>query len=187
MSSLLGSLGLDKAKSVNDMPDNTYQGVIDASYIAVKDDGTVSHVIACRVTEGSYSGGKQQRWQKLGNNPQRDSVTNKLVGFDSTMNEDNLKWYKQMWLDLGVPESVVDAGPEPEILKGKTITFGVKTKDGYQNVNWLRVRNVPGQAQPQTNAQGQADPWATPPPAATPAATPPATDTPDASDVTAGL
>lgn len=157
MSNLIGSLGLGDIDTGT--PDGPYKGVVSSSQIVTREkDGTewVSHAINYRITDGKFKGEQAGEFFRIGKDPVREGPANQIVSMTPTMNENNKKWYKKRWEDLGFPEEAIGSLPV-EALKDVPVEFGLKTKDGYQNISWVRKRNDVGAP------VGTTAPQATPP------------------------
>lgn len=163
--SLLGSLGLDSVESdPNKIADGVYNGVVFKSEYVVHTKNknkadeydAVSHVITYQVTDGDRKGAQKAEWFTLGRDPQYDesSPGRPLVGMTPTMSEAAKPWYKKRWVDLGVDENEV-ASADPKRLIGTRVRFGVKTKDGFQNVSFVEVAD--GSAQASASASPSAE------------------------------
>lgn len=134
--SLMGSLGLDSVEAdPNAIADGTYKAVVFKSEYVVSKKDDVFHVITYKVIDGPRKGAQKAEWFKLGTDPVREGPGNVLVGMTPTMTEQAKPWYKKRWVDLGVPEAEV-ATADPSRLVGINVDFGVKTKDGYQNITF---------------------------------------------------
>jgi DNA-directed RNA polymerase subunit H (RpoH/RPB5) len=148
--SLMGSLGLENISAdPNEVPDGAYDGdVFKSEYVLMRDKDTINHVVTYRVTEGDRKGAQRAQWYKLGENPRNaagefpDKVED-IATYKQTMSDSNKQWYKKLFTDLGIPEDQVP-NAKPEDLVGKTVSFGVKTNNGYKNVNWVRLRTPEG-------------------------------------------
>ena len=143
--SLLGSLGLDDVPSdPNDIPDGRYNGVVFKDEFVVKSDDTVHHVITYKVEDpAQFAGAQKAEWFKVGINPERDATTNALVGFTPTMEETPKRWYKKrLASDLGLSDEQI-AAYKPGDLTGKPVTFGIKTNNGWKNINFVETREAP--------------------------------------------
>lgn len=148
MTNLLQSLGLESVEAdPNHIPDNKYNGVVNESQLVVaKNKGTLNHVITYKVTEGDRKGAEKQEWFKIGKDPvdAEGNLATKaedVVNYTPDMTDTAKQWYKKRWVDLGVPEEQVGQ-VEFSVLKGKLVTFGVKSKDGYQNINFVEAREA---------------------------------------------
>lgn len=187
---LLGTLGLQNvAADPNDIPDNTYDGVVaESQYVTVESKDTLAHVITYRVADGPHKGAQRQEWFTIGNAP-RDASGNfaknvtDVVNFQQAMSDQQKMWYKKRWVDLGIAEADVNSGTvAPEALVGRPVTFGVKTKNGFKNISFVNLRKenptapmqqvnlaggaIPGGVFPSTTAQapgGQAPSGGMPP------------------------
>lgn len=158
MNFLLGNLGLDNVSAdPNDIPDGKYEGVCTRSeYVVIKDDngGALKHAITYKVQSADeYNGAEKQQWYTLGTNPVDENgnfpeKVSDVRGYQPTMTEQNKKWYKKLLVDVGgVPEHMVSQ-TGPEVLVGKHVTFGVKTKNGYKNVSFVEPRTPVGAVVP---------------------------------------
>jgi hypothetical protein len=167
MNNLLGSLGLsDVSADPNDIPDGSYDGdVFRSEFVCVESKDTLAHVITYRVTEGEAKGAQRQQWYTLYNKP-RDangnftSNPNEVVSVETDANgkpnvlltEGQKRWYKKLWADLlfGTSEGLTPQQEQqidqskPEDLVGKTVTFGVKTRNGFKNISFVNPRVVDG-------------------------------------------
>lgn len=139
--SLLGTLGLDKVEGdPNNLPDGKYRGVVSRSEYVEKKDGTLSHVITYKVTDPSSprKGAEKAEWFNLGKDVVRDdSPAKKITGFTPTMSEAAKPWYKKRFLDLGIPEDRINEIDVADLV-GVEVDFGVKTKDGFSNINFAQ-------------------------------------------------
>lgn len=149
MFDLTASLGLDKVEAdPNNIPDGRYDGkVLKSEYVLSKDKDKISHVVTYQVTDGQYKGAQRQQWYNLGDNcknAQGGTPENlsDVAAFNPTMTEQNKQWYKKLFVDLGIPEEVINTpgGAKPEMLVNKLVTFGVKRNQGYVNVNFVELR-----------------------------------------------
>lgn len=151
------SLGLDKVEGdLNALPDGAYDGEVFKSVLVYVDSkDTISHVITYKVSDGDYKGRQRDEWFTLGREPRlKDGSTptkgevplEDLGSFTPTMSEQAKPWYKKRHLDLGFTEDQFAEGIHPSELTGKPVTFRVKTKDGYSNVNsvWRRDTDSEG-------------------------------------------
>lgn len=147
--SLLSSLGLNDIPSdPNDIPDGKYDGVVQASdYVIVDSKGTLNHVVTYQVIDGDHKGAQRQVWYTLYKNivDSEGAVpfnVDNIKGGTPAMTDANKRWYKKMWCDLlGLDDSTFDAAKhDVKDLVGIPVTFGVKTKDGYKNVNFVERR-----------------------------------------------
>jgi hypothetical protein len=149
--SLLSSLGLNDVPSdPNDIPDGKYDGIVQASeYVLVSSKNTLAHVVTYQVADGEYKGAQKQVWNTLyknvvdANNNFPDKIED-VKGGESSMTDANKRWYKKMWCDLlnltDAEYGQREANLKPEDLVGIPVTFGIKTKDGYKNVNFVERR-----------------------------------------------
>lgn len=145
---LLSSLGLESVEAdPNHIPDNRYNGeVLRSELVVAKNKGTLNHVITYKITEGEYVGREKAEWFKLGD----DAVTSEgtpaekadqVASYTPSMSESAKPWYKKRWVDLGVPEDQVGK-VDFDVLVGTKVTFGVKSKDGYSNINFVETREA---------------------------------------------
>lgn len=148
MTNLLASMGLDNVEAdPNAIPDGKYDGVVFKSeYVLIKAKDQLSHVVTYKVTDGDRNGAQRAVWYNLGNNVKDSSGefptdVNDIVSFTPTMSEASKPWYKKMFVDLGIAEQDVSTTPI-EALVGIPVTFGVKKKDGYTNVNFVERRDA---------------------------------------------
>jgi hypothetical protein len=66
-----------------------------------------------------------------------------LAGFKDTMTADNKSWYKKLWLDLNVPEHLVNSSEAtPDMLVNQPCVFGIAERQGYKNVNFIDKRDA---------------------------------------------
>lgn len=146
---LLGSLGLANVEAdPNKIPDGTYDGqIVSAEKVVIESKNKVSAVITFVVTSGDKKDARKPRFYDLGINPQFDENGN-LLSFTPTMTDKNKQYFKKAFTDAGIPEQAVNEGRvKLAHLVGREVTFGVKTTDGFQNVNWWQPR---GNSLPQT-------------------------------------
>lgn len=139
---LLDSLGLDQVSGdPNDIPDGPYKGLVVKSEIVVTKKDEVKHAITYKVSEGPHKGAERAEWFTLGKDPVREGPGQVLVGFTPTMSDQAKTYYKKRWADLGVISPNHD-GPMPSIeaLLNIPVEFGVKTREGFKNVNWVNRR-----------------------------------------------
>ena len=148
MNNLLASLGLDSVSAdPNAIPDNRYNGeVVKSEFVVAKKKGTFNHVITYRVTEGDHKGAEKAEWFKLG----EDCVTadgqpaeraSDVANYTPSMTDNAKTWYKKRYVDLGISEEKVGR-IAPEDLVGIKVTFGTKTSNGYQNINYVEAREA---------------------------------------------
>lgn len=148
---ILGTLGLSDVKAPGDLAVGNYDGVIFQSefvLVPARDDkpAQISHVFTYKVESGDDNNGtKKQHWFNLGKNPvdaegNFPSSVEAVAGYESTMTEKNKQYYKEAWINLGVPEQEVGKRA-PETLVGLPITFRIYNNNGYKNValNGLRA------------------------------------------------
>jgi hypothetical protein len=148
----LASLGLDKVSGdPNSVPDGKYDGeIVRSEYVTSERQDTISHVVTLQVTGGDANGKQKPKFFQLGKEP-RDSQGNfaqnfsDVANYTPTMSDDNKDWYKKFLLDMGVPENEIN-GYDISKLVGTKVTFGVKTKDGYSNVNFVEKRDASNEA-----------------------------------------
>lgn len=145
MFNLNATLGLGEISAdTNDIPDGKYEGKVLRSQYVLTKTGKVSHAITYQVTSGTHNGAQRPRFQDLGKDPvdangNPATKIEDVANFTPTMSDEQKKWYKKMWVDHGIPEDqVVNATPAD--LEGRLVNFGVKTKDGFKNVNFVEVR-----------------------------------------------
>lgn len=139
---LLNSLGLDQVEAdPNYLADGKYAGeVFKSEYVYVKAKDTVSHVITYRVTAGERAGAQKAEWFKLGTAPVYGD-NGQIVSMTPAMTEQAKPWYKKRLTDLGLTDADI-ANFEPHVLIGLPVTFGVKSKDGYTNINFVELRQT---------------------------------------------
>lgn len=146
----LQHLGLNEvAGDPNDIPDSDYDGIISRSeYVLVKSKGTLAHVTTFQVTEGDAKGAERQKWDTLykdvkDENGEFPEDLTKVKSITPAQSKAQKEWYKKFWLEMGIPEAKVDNGTaHPSDLVGLKVTFGIKTKQGYKNVSYQRLRDV---------------------------------------------
>lgn len=148
------SLGLNAvAGDPNNLPDGRYDGkVAKESLIYVDSKDTLSHVIQYQVTDGEKKGGTKDEWFTLatqprlkdGSRPAKGEVDITTIGsLEPSMSDQAKDWYKKRYLDLGFTSEEVDSNSvEIGALVGLPVTFGVKRKDGYVNINFVEKREV---------------------------------------------
>lgn len=151
---LLNSLGLNDVKAKEsdngNPPDGPYNGIVSKSEIFVKRDGSkVSHLIEYTVKDApKYNGYRKSEFFELGTNPVYDGTpANRLVSFTPTMDDEAKSWYKKRWVDLGIPEEEIGTS-DFSVLLNKLVTFGMKTKNEWQNVSYVRLREKTAGAGP---------------------------------------
>lgn len=150
---LLSSLGLESVEAdPNHIPDNRYNGIVARSELVVaKNKGTLNHVITYKITEGDRTGAEKAEWFKLGDNAvtaegNPAEKASEVASYTPSMTEQAKPWYKKRWVDLGVPEDQVGK-VDFDVLVGTKVTFGIKTKDGYSNINFVERREATAQEQ----------------------------------------
>ena len=160
MNFLTQQLGLNEvAADPNALPDGKYDGVVTKSVLVYVDSkDTLSHVITYKVTEGDRKGAQKDEWFTIGKEPRlKDGSTpakgevnpNDLASLTPTMSEAAKPWYKKRYTDLGFAEADVDNGSVGITdLVGILVTFGVKKKDGYTNINFVEVRGAVTESAP---------------------------------------
>lgn len=147
------TLGLGNVDAdVNNLPDGRYDGKVKSSqYVYVDSKDTLSHVISYEVTEGEYKGRNKDEWFMLAREPRKADGSapdkgkvdiSEIATLTPAMSDNAKPWYKKRHLDLGVPEQAFDAGINIATLEGRPVTFGVKRKDGYVNINFVESREV---------------------------------------------
>lgn len=147
MFNLNATLGLGEISAdPNDIPDGKYNGKVLSSQYVLTKTGKVSHAITYQVTEGTHNGAQRPRFQDLGKDPvdangQPATKIEDVANFTPTMSDAQKQWYKKMWVDHGIPEDQV-VNAKPADLEGRLVTFGVKTKDGYKNINFVETRTA---------------------------------------------
>lgn len=147
MTGLMGALGLNNVSAdPNDIPDGKYDGVIyESQYVLHKKNGEVrvSHVTTFKVTDGDYNGAQRQKWDTIGVNPlnaqgQPAEKVEEIASFTPAQSEQQKQWYKKFLQDMGIHDF---DNAKPEDLVGKEVTFGVKTNNGFKNVNFQELRS----------------------------------------------
>ena len=146
---LMQSLGLENVEAdPNRVPDNKYDGVVFKSeYVLRKEKDSLSHVVTYKVEGGPHNGAQIAHWHLLGKNVKDaqgnfpDSV-DQIASYDNTQTEMNKQFYKKMFVDLGIDPDQVHL-TSIDALVGIPVTFGVKTKEGYQNVSFVEKRTGP--------------------------------------------
>ena len=148
MNNLLSSLGLESVPAdPNSIPDNRYNGeVVKSEYVVAKNKGTLNHVITYRVTEGDNKGAEKAEWFKLGEdcvdaNGAKAERADDVVNYTPSMTDNAKTWYKKRYVDLGIQEDQVGRMDIADLV-GIKVTFGLKTKDGWQNINFVERREA---------------------------------------------
>lgn len=147
---LFNSLGLGNVEAdPNSIPDNTYEGdIMKSEMVLVPAKARISHVITYLVTEGTKKGAQKQEWFELATNPvdsngQPATKLTEVASATPSMTEQAKPWYKKRLVDCGADEAAIDNGTfDLSSLVGTPVTFGVKTKDGYQNISFARKRDT---------------------------------------------
>lgn len=151
---LMASLGLDAVEAdPNALPDGKYGCVIFKSeYVKHKAKGSkgdapkdhISHVITYKVNDGGTKNGiEKQEWFLIGR--EITDATGSVTGFESLMTEKQKPWYKKRLVDLGVPEAEVSS-LDVTTLTGRPVTMGIRHKDGFENISFVELREVPNTA-----------------------------------------
>lgn len=146
MNTLMGSLGLDEVESdPNALPDGRWAGEVTASRLVyVRSKNQISHVIEYTVTEGNRKGAKRSEFFPIAKDVQfaegHEGDPDHVTSHTPVMTEDNKRWYKKRFVDLGIAEGDVSSTPV-DALVGKKVTFGTKKKDGYINVSFVELRD----------------------------------------------
>lgn len=150
---LLGTLGLDNVSAdPNAIPDGKYDGDVFQSEYVLKKDGSLAHAITYKTSEG---GAQKSQWYTLYTNcvdanGQPATSVAEVAGGTPAMSDNQKRWYKKLWVDLlDIAEEEVK-NQKPENLVGVPVTFGLKTKNGWQNINFVERRETNVQAGPVT-------------------------------------
>lgn len=148
----LASMGLDNVEAdVNALPDGKYDGVVFKSeYVLIKSKDQLSHVVTYKVTDGDRNGAQRPVWYNLGKEVKDASgefptSVNDIVSYTPSMPEVSKSYYKKMFVDLGIAEQAVSTTPIENLI-GIPVTFGVKKRDGYINVNFVERRDASTQS-----------------------------------------
>jgi len=127
-SELFASMGLDNVEAdVNHIADGVYPAFVYESTTVVaktgKNAGKTSWVVTYKIAEGQFKGRTQQEWFSL--DPANETVK---------------PWLKRRILSLGVPETKI-GDFQPADVVGTAVTVKIQTKDGYQNVRDVKLRD----------------------------------------------
>lgn len=158
MNNLMASLGLDQVSGdPNEIPDNTFDGIVKKDeFVFVKKSNSVNHVIEFEVTDGTYKGKSKAIFTRFGTDPvdangQPTEKVDEIANYKHTMSDDNKNYYKALLLNLGVPAAVIDSGQfVVGSLKDTPVTFTTSTKNGYQNIYNVKVRQLTATPMPAT-------------------------------------
>ena len=126
----LNDLDLENTEADPDaLPDGKYPGFLFSSKIVDKKDQTKSWVIEYKVDvehDPKWGGRRAQEWYNI-----------------TKPTEQQKSWLKRRLNSLGVPEDK-HGEINPGDVVGIAVTFGIKNKDGYKNVNFVELRNESG-------------------------------------------
>lgn len=146
MNAIMSSLGLDAVEAdPNAIPDGRYNGeVFKSEYVYNPKNKTVAHVITYRVIDGSHKGATVTDWNSLGKDPVfaegHDGEIAHVVSMTNTQDEQNKRYYKKTFVDLGIAEQDVP-NTSVEELVGKKVIFGVKKNGNYRNITFVEIRD----------------------------------------------
>jgi hypothetical protein len=147
----LNDLGLDNVEAdPNYISDGDHPGFVFDSKVVTKKDNTKSWVLTFKVApeDTDYAGKTQDEWYSL-------SVLKD--GALAAPSAQQKSYLKKRVLSLGVPESKVATFDPAEVI-GTAVFFGIRHRNGYQNVGEVRLRDeATGQAVAQA-APAQAAP-----------------------------
>jgi len=155
---LMGTLGLDNVEDPNNLPDSKYAGVIyKCEYVISKSD-KLGIAITYKVTDpgSKYNGREKFEWWTIGEEPTKDENGEFKVG-KVTMSESQKPWFKKRMADIGIPESRLSNLKNADLAGriGTEVFFGIKNKDGFNNVNFVEMRGNSVAAAD----TGSVDPW----------------------------
>ena len=136
----LNDLNLDEVEAdPNFISDGPHPGFVFDSKVVTKKDGSKSWVIIFKVApdDEKFAGKTQDEWYSL-----TVSKDGELVA----PSPDQKSWLKKRALSLGVPESQIKTFKPADVI-GTAVFFGIRHKNGYQNVGEVTLRDeATGQA-----------------------------------------
>lgn len=139
---LMGTLGLDNVDDPDNLPDSKYRGVIkDAGYMISKTDKLgIFFVYKVNDPASKFNGREKFDWTTIGDGGFKGE-DGEYGCKTPTMSETQKPYFKKRLGELGIPESRL-ANLTNADLKGRIgtdVIFGIKNKDGYNNVNFVEI------------------------------------------------
>lgn len=142
---LMGTLGLDNVDDPDNLPDGKYAGVIfKCEYLVSKTDKLgIAITYKCTDPQSKFNGREKFEWWTIGDNPTKNEEGEYQVA-KATMSESQKPYFKKRMAAIGIPESRLASLKQADLngRVGTEIYFGIKNKDGYNNVNFVEMRGA---------------------------------------------